>query len=42
MTGLAVMTAPIWLPIYAVGVVATASVYTVGALAFVGIVIGTN
>ncbi len=42
MTGIAVITAPVWLPIYAVGVVATLSVYTVGALALTGIIIGAQ
>ncbi len=38
MTGLAVITAPIWLPIYAVGVIATTTGYIIMAGTFIAIV----
>jgi len=37
MTGFMVITAPFWLPVYAVGVAATTSVYVIGAAALVAV-----
>lgn len=39
MTGLAVITAPLWLPLYAIGVTATASAYVVGTATIIAIVL---
>ncbi len=42
MTGLAVMTMPLWLPIYMVGVMATTAVYVVIPVVAITLIVATG